>query len=287
MGSAFGLIGENGAGKTTFIKLLLGLVKPAAGEVEVLGGSPRDVKVRQRIGYLPERLTLPPAYTPVAFLRSLGRLKKIKKSIVEKRAPELLTTVGLDESAWVRTVGKFSKGMRQRTALAGALLSEPDLLILDEPTDGIDPMGRAQIREVIRAANQRGATVFLNSHLLAETQKVCSHVAVLSRGRLVLSGAIDELRTRNAYSVRFLVEGDAHRSVDELADGRGFVQDPDARSRGVTGAFRFVSTDPKALSSALAGALDDGLHVLEVTPDLLDLETVLERAVNERKKELG
>jgi ABC-2 type transport system ATP-binding protein len=274
-GSSFGLIGENGAGKTTFIKLLLALARPSAGEVTVLGGAPSTVKVRGQVGYLPERLELPPAYNPVAFLRSVGRLKRLKRADVERRIPELLETVGLDPSAWSRSVGKFSKGMKQRTGLAAALLGDPELLILDEPTDGIDPMGRAQIREVIRAANQRGATVFLNSHLLAETERVCDHVAVLSRGRLVLSGRIDELRKKDAYSVRF-VEAEG---LDEEAVKHGFVVDDEARQQGELGAFRLVSTDPDALSAALSGALGGGLKVLEVRPDLLDLETVLERAV--------
>lgn len=274
-GSAFGFIGENGAGKTTFIKLLLGIAHPTSGEVEVLGGRPSDVSVRRQIGYLPERLELPPAYTPVRFLRSIGQLKGLTKAELDDQVPRVLSQVGLAESAWGRRTRGFSKGMKQRTGLAAALLGRPALLVLDEPTDGIDPVGRAQIRDVIRRVRDEGTTVFLNSHLLAETERICDHVAIVSKGRVVRAGSLASLRSEQAYRVHF-VEAEG---VDEHAARHGFVPDEDARSAGQTAAFRFLGASPEELSLALKGALDDGLVVREVTPALKDLESLLAEAM--------
>lgn len=270
-GSAFGFIGENGAGKTTFIKLLLGIAHPTGGEVEVLGGRPSDVNVRRRVGYLPERLELPPAYTPVRFLRSIGQLKGLTKRELDDQVPRVLAQVGLAEAAWGRRTRGFSKGMKQRTGLAAALLGRPALLVLDEPTDGIDPVGRAQIREVIRRAKDDGTTVFLNSHLLAETERICDHVAIVSKGRVVRAGSLDSLRSERAYRVGFVAGDD----VDDKAARHGFVPDEEARKGGHAGLFRLEGASPEELSRALKGALDDGLVVREVTPALKDLESVL------------
>src|SRR5688572_3752267 len=145
-GSAFGLIGLNGAGKTTFVKALLGVVAPSGGELRVLGGAPGDVAVRERIGYVPERLALPASWTARAYLASVARLKR--RRIEPSELGRQLTRVGLAPEA-DRRIGQFSKGMRQRLALAAALLGAPELLVLDEPTDGVDPIGRAEIRRLL------------------------------------------------------------------------------------------------------------------------------------------
>lgn len=276
-GSAFGFIGENGAGKTTFIKLLLGVARPSDGEVSVFGGAPDDVSVRRHVGYLPERLTLPPAFTPLRFLRGVGRLRRLSKKELDDQIPRVLQQVGLAEDAWTRKTRGFSKGMRQRTGLAAALLGDPKLLVLDEPTDGIDPVGRARIRKVIRDATRAGATVFLNSHLLAETEKICDHVAVISRGRVVTSGAIETLRAEDAFRVRF---AETER-LDERAGSAGFVPDPELRETGDVTAFQLAGADPQALAGALQQALGDGLLVVEVQRALKDLETVLAEAIGE------
>ena len=169
-GIAFGLIGLNGAGKTTFIKSLLGVVRPSAGTVKILDGDPEDPAVRARIGYLPERLLLPHASTPLAFLASVARLKRLPSR--DDDARRQLVRVGLENDS-DRKIGGFSKGMRQRLGLAAALLGDPELLILDEPTDGVDPLGRADVRRLLGEEKSRGVTIFLNSHLLSETERVC------------------------------------------------------------------------------------------------------------------
>ena len=174
-GSAFGLIGPNGAGKTTFIKVLLGVVRPTSGDVTVLGGDPQDTAVRARIGYLPERMHLPAALRARDFLRSVATLKGLTSKDAELIA--LLERVGLRTGD--QRVGTFSKGMRQRLGLAAAMLGQPELLILDEPTDGIDPVGRVEVRALLLEEKKRGATILLNSHLLSETERICDRIGVL------------------------------------------------------------------------------------------------------------
>ena len=278
-GACFGLIGENGAGKTTFIKMLLGITRPDGGTVDVLGGSPEDPRVRTQIGYLPERLSIPEAFSPRRFLASVGRIKGLPRNVIETGTDRVLDLVQLDRAAWKRATGGFSKGMKQRTGLAAALLGNPRLLVLDEPTDGIDPLGRAQIRDVIAQVVRGGATVFLNSHLLAETEKICNHVAVLSAGRVVTSGALDVLNRKDAYRVRFLQkEGDV-----ALAQQHGFTHLPDRDRAAPTGeaerSYRFEGQSAAALSASLAKALAAGLVVVEVSPELKDLETILRESI--------
>lgn len=271
-GACFGLIGENGAGKTTFIKMVLGITRPNAGELSVLGGSPHDVTLRRSIGYLPERLQIPESFSPLRFLASVGRAKQLTRPQIVDETRRVLELVALDPAAWRRATGGFSKGMRQRTGLAAALLGHPKLLVLDEPTDGIDPLGRAQIRDLIVAAVREGTTVFLNSHLLAETEKICDHVAVLSQGRVVIRGALDVLKRKDAFRVRFKKsDGDVEHAV-----AAGFVATDDL---GDSRVFKLEGQSPEVLSAALAKALGAGLVVLEVMPELKDLETILKEAI--------
>lgn len=282
VGACFGLIGENGAGKTTFIKMLLGITRPDGGSVDVLGGSPDDARVRAQIGYLPERLSIPEAFSPRRFLASVGRIKGLPHNVIESDTDRVLELVQLDRAAWKRATGGFSKGMKQRTGLAAALLGNPKLLVLDEPTDGIDPLGRAQIRDVIAQTVRGGATVFLNSHLLAETEKICDHVAVLSAGRVVTSGALDVLNRKDAYRVRFLKkDGDI-----ALAKEHGFVHVADRDRTTPSGdderTYRYEGASAAALSSSLAKVLASGMVVVEVSPELKDLETILKESIVQR-----
>ncbi len=261
-GSAFGLIGPNGAGKTTFIKSILGIVQPTAGTVQVLGGSPEDPRIRARIGYLPERLHLPGAWTPTAFLSTVTRLKGLKAD-----APgnlRLLERVGLADAVG-RKIGGYSKGMRQRLGLAAALVGAPSLLVLDEPTDGIDPMGRLEVRRILLEEVKRGTTLFLNSHLLAETERICDRVAILADGRVVREGRLEDLARGGArWAVRFAP------GVDAAALGAaGF-----SRS-GSEGLYHVEAEDPAALNAALDRARAAGALLVELRRDGTDLESVL------------
>jgi ABC-2 type transport system ATP-binding protein len=257
-GAAFGLIGPNGAGKTTFIKVLLGVVRPTSGEVTVLGGDPQDTAIRARIGYLPERMHLPAALRGLDFLRSVSTLKGISPTDVE--LGQLLERVGLRPGP--QRVGTFSKGMRQRLGLASAMLGKPELLILDEPTDGIDPVGRVEVRTLLLEEKKRGATILLNSHLLAETERICDRIGVLDHGELRLEGTLDEVRrAASQWTVRF--EGEV--SADDVA-AAGFER---------TGTDWTFEGDVEGLNQAVDAARARGLKILALTPQTRDLEAVL------------
>ncbi len=263
-GVAFGLIGPNGAGKTTFIKLLLNVARPTSGTVMVLGGDPEEVSIRARIGYLPERMHLPTALTGIDFLKSVATLKQMQGAEVEVRG--LLERVGLGVSS--QRIGSYSKGMRQRLGLAAAMLGKPELLILDEPTDGIDPVGRVEVRALLVEEKQRGATILLNSHLLSETERVCDRIGVLERGLLKLEGGIDEVRAAaNRWRVRFA--GSFNESVLISA---GFTWDG--------ASWHFAGDDVVALNAALEKARVGGALLIELAAATRDLEQVLTEALS-------
>lgn len=265
-GSVFGLIGPNGAGKTTFIKILLGIVNPTAGTLSVLGGDPRDPGVRAHLGYLPENLQLPPASTPLQILASVARMKSVAPR--EATLLALLDRVGLVNDA-KRRVGAFSKGMRQRLGLAAALVGEPRLLVLDEPTDGIDPLGRVDVRRMLLEERARGATIFLNSHLLSETERVCDRAAILSSGRIVREGTLDELRRVGlSYRARFAPGADP-----EALAACGFAGDGDS--------YAIEASGPEALNDALDRARRTGALLVSLEQTRVDLEDVLATAVEE------
>ena len=191
-GEVFGLLGPNGAGKTTLIKILLGIVKSTGGQAFLLGEPAGTKSARRRIGYLPENLNFPSHQTAKRAMEFFGRLSSVPERVIKTKSSELLELVGLAgrEKELVR---KYSKGMRQRLGLAQAMLHDPELLILDEPTDGLDPVGRSQIRKLINELRDQGKTVFLNSHILQEVELVCDRVAILAGGQLQGIGTPREL----------------------------------------------------------------------------------------------
>ena len=197
-GEIFGFLGPNGAGKSTSIKMLLGLVKPTDGQALVLGAPSGSVDIRRKIGFLPEDFRFYTWLTAGELLKLHGRLCGLSASRLAERVPILLELVGLAPHREKR-LREFSKGMLQRIGLAQALIHEPELIFLDEPTSGLDPMGRRLVRDVIRAQRQRGATVFLNSHLLSEVEVTCDRVAFIKQGEIVGS---HDLRTQSDGEIR-------------------------------------------------------------------------------------
>ena len=191
-GQIFGLLGPNGAGKTTIIKILLGIIRSSGGSASLLGHPAGDRLGRKRVGYLPENLQLAPHQNARTALEYFGRLSGMDYATIKSRGDELLEQVGL-HGRKKESVKQFSKGMRQRLGLAQALLHDPELLILDEPTEGLDPVGRSQVRDIMRELSRQGRTVFLNSHLLQEVELVCDHVAILTKGELKYVGSVEEL----------------------------------------------------------------------------------------------
>jgi ABC-2 type transport system ATP-binding protein len=193
-GQVFGLLGPNGSGKSTTVKMILGLLYPTRGKLEVFGQAPSNVEIKRRIGYLPEETYLYRYLTARETLDFFGALFGLSQSERTHRIEQLLEMVGLANS-FNRPVGEFSKGMARRIGLAQALVNDPDLVILDEPTSGLDPIGCREVKDVIRLLAQRGKTVILCSHLLADVQDVCDQVLVLYGGKVRTSGDLSEILT--------------------------------------------------------------------------------------------
>lgn len=191
-GQIYGLLGPNGAGKTTLIKVLLGIVSKTSGEARVLGYSAGQIAARRKIGYLPENHRIPRHLTGCTALEYYGCLSGLSVTEVRRRSPVLLEKVGLKGREKDRVSG-YSKGMQQRLGLAQSMLHQPELIILDEPTDGVDPVGRSHIREVLRNLADEGTTIFLNSHLLQEIELICDHVAIMNHGVVGTTGSVKEL----------------------------------------------------------------------------------------------
>ena len=200
-GEIFGFLGPNGAGKSTSIKMLLGLVKPTGGEALVLGAPSGSVDIRRKIGFLPEDFRFYTWLTASELLELHGRLCGMSALRLAERIPALLELVGLTPHREKR-LREFSKGMSQRIGLAQALIHDPELIFLDEPTSGLDPMGRRLVRDVVRAQRERGATVFLNSHLLSEVEITCDQVVFIKHGEIVGS---HDLRTECGGEIRVVV----------------------------------------------------------------------------------
>lgn len=224
-GGTFGFLGPNGAGKTTFVKMLLSSTHPTSGSARIFGRDARETEARRPIGYLPENHRFPTYFTGKGMLDFYGALSGMTARERKRRAAELLATVGLGEWGDIR-IGKYSKGMLQRLGLAQALMHRPELLVLDEPSDGVDPVGRIQIREILHALEEQGVTIFINSHLLVEVELFCREVAILNRGKVALSGKVKDLTAGKGYRLtacavpeRVLEELRARASESALRNG--------------------------------------------------------------------
>ncbi len=200
-GEVFGFLGPNGAGKTTTVKLLLGLARPTGGSGKVLDAPLGDLATRRRIGYLPELFRYQPWLKAREVLTLHADLMGLPRAQRGRALDDVLELVGLSDRA-SDLVGRFSKGMQQRLGLGVALLGDPALVILDEPTSALDPLGRIDVRTIIRTAAARGAAVFLNSHLLSEVEQVCDRVGIIDHGRVVASGSLDDVLGQSETQVR-------------------------------------------------------------------------------------
>lgn len=225
VGVKYGLLGPNGAGKTTFVKLLLSAVNATAGSATLFGKDARDPEARRPVGYLPENHRFPTYFTGRGMLDFYAALSGLESPQRKKRIPELLELVGLKDWGDVR-LKKYSKGMLQRLGLAQALIHKPTLLVLDEPTDGVDPVGRREIRDILNSLTGSGVTVFINSHLLGEVEAFCEYVAILQKGELALEGKISSLIAGRGYEIAA-----SHLPEQVLADirriGASILPSPD------------------------------------------------------------
>ena len=196
-GQIFGFLGANGAGKTTTLKLLMRLIFPTTGSARILGHDIQDVSMHQRIGYLPENPYFYDYLTAREFLDYCAEIFGLPGAERKKRTADLLARVKLDEKRWDTQLRKFSKGMLQRVGLAQSLINDPEIVFLDEPMSGLDPVGRREVRDLIGELREEGKTVFMCSHILSDIEVLCDRVAILKRGRLAQVGYLDELRRTN------------------------------------------------------------------------------------------
>ena len=260
-GEVFGFLGPNGAGKTTAVKLLLGLLKPTSGQGSLLGRPIGDLRTRRRIGYLPELFRYQAWLSAAEVLALHCELAPLPRSSWKDEIETALETVGLTGRANDR-VGTFSKGMQQRLGLGAALLGEPELVFLDEPTSALDPVGRHDVREIIRGLASRGSAVFLNSHLLSEVEQVCDRVAVVDHGRVIASGTMDELLGGTAVRVR--VSGLTQADKNRLSQ-YGRIDDEGDQ-------ITFANLDAERVPELVATIVSMGGRVYEVAPRHQTLE---------------
>jgi ABC-2 type transport system ATP-binding protein len=260
-GEIVGLIGPNGAGKTTLTSCLLGFLRPDEGEISFDGLPNTDLRVRQRTGYVPERLNLGSRITGWQFLRYMGRLARIPRTDIRRRGMMMLERLGLSQAA-DEPLGHYSRGMLQRIALCQALIHEPDYLFLDEPTSGLDPNGVLLVRDLIREQARRGAMVLLNSHQLAEIEKVCDRVMLL-RGGLI--GRMETLRHtgRTVMAIR-LLPGSFDRERVERITGSTLEDDTIIVSRA----------SEAEIAAIVRELILSGANLVEVRPHTMDLESI-------------
>jgi ABC-2 type transport system ATP-binding protein len=219
-GQIFGFLGANGAGKTTTLKLLMRLIYPTAGTARILGRDISDVAMHARIGYLPENPYFYDYLTAREFLNYSGELFGQDRNTRERQTEELLTLVNLEKKGWDRQLRKFSKGMLQRVGLAQALVSNPEIVFLDEPMSGLDPVGRREVRDLIATLRTQNKTVFMCSHILSDIEVLCDSVAILRHGRLAHAGRLEELRSLRTSTVEVIATGvDAETLKQALPNG--------------------------------------------------------------------
>jgi len=261
-GEVFGFLGPNGAGKTTTLKVLVGLIRPSAGRVRVLGGHPGSLPVMARVGYLPEQPYFYDYLTPVELLDVFGRIFGLASGERRRRIDALLEQVGL-QHARNRRLRKFSKGMLQRVGIAQALLNDPELVLLDEPMSGLDPVGRKEVADLIVSLKGQGKTVFFSSHILADIERLCDRVLILHRGEVRHLGDLDALLSGGDRR-EVLVSGPWPADLGDLP-GAGSPQ------RIGPGVHRLV-VDRDRTGEVLGRLLSAGLEVVQVSDRKVSLE---------------
>ncbi len=270
-GELFGLLGPNGAGKTTTVKILLGLTHATSGEASLLGLPARDPESRRRVGYLPEGHRFPGYLTARQTLSVFGRMSGVAPAELRSRIPALLDSVKLSDWTDVK-VKKFSKGMTQRLGIAAALVHEPHVLLLDEPTDGVDPVGRREIRDLLKAEAAKGRAILLNSHLLSEIELTCDRVAVLRKGRVAAMGTIEELTKRGEKKDSLKVYKLVASGIDDAV--LAAFRETGAGAERVNGHFQLSARDPQHLNALIDSARSRGALLTELTPEKSSLEDV-------------
>ena len=274
-GEIFGLLGPNGAGKSTLVKIMMTVVRPTRLEGTMLGQPVGHKPTLKRVGYLPEHHRFPPYLTGRQALEFYAALAGVDRRTRRERCGQLLETVGMTDWAG-KPISSYSKGMMQRVGLAQALMNDPELILLDEPTDGVDPLGRREIRDVLIELRRAGKTIFVNSHLLSELEMVCDRVAILVQGRVVQQGTIDEL-TAQSRRYEITIEGSAPDWTKR--DERIRVESaPDNHTKLI-----LPDADPAPVQPILDRLRQDNRVICAVKPVRETLEDLFMRAVTDPK----
>lgn len=268
-GDIFGFLGPNGAGKTTTIKMLTGLIAPSGGEASIFGLPVPSPKALERVGFLPENPYVYPFLTPTEFVEMCGRLSGVKGRVIRDRTRQVLEKVGILYAA-DRPVKRLSKGMLQRTGLAAALVGDPELLILDEPMSGLDPVGRKEVRDLIFEERAAGRTVFFSTHILSDVETLCDRVVILRKGVAVVQGALTELLKTEVQRTDVTLEG----ADEAFAES---CRDAGAQTRQVAERLVVTVEGAQTLKDFLKRALGEDLTVVEVVPRSETLEDLFVR----------
>lgn len=268
-GDIFGFLGPNGAGKTTTIKMITGLIGATAGGIQIFGVPAPAPDAMARVGYLPENPYVYPYLTPREFVTMCGRLSGLSGARLKLRAVEVIERVGMGY-AMDRAARTLSKGMLQRTALAAAIVHDPELLILDEPMSGLDPVGRKEVRDVVVEEKNRGRTVFFSSHILSDVEMLCDRVCILRRGEVVVAGTLGELLHEGKRRSEVTVTGATEALVADLVAAVG-------SSRKVGDALVMEVAGDAAVKVVVEKVLASGAHLQSVTPKRETLEDLFVR----------
>lgn len=279
-GEIFGFLGRNGAGKTTTIKMLLGLVFPTAGDATLLGKAMGDNSVKSQLAYLPEETYFYDSMTAWDLLDFYGRLFRIPEPDRSRRVQICLEKVRLQPDAWRRNIRGYSKGMRQRTGIAQALINDPKLLFLDEPTSGLDPIAHAELREIVASLKDEGKTVFLSSHQLADVEIICSRVAIIHRGKLLTTGTIKELTAGERTEV--VIQG---KAVNNGLLNRLQAIAPDTEKTG-SDTLLLRTDDDDQISAIIDLVRSAEARVLSIVPHRRALEDVFVETVRREEASL-
>lgn len=271
-GEIFGLLGQNGAGKSTLIKILLGIVRKTNGAADLLGEPAGRADVRKRVGYLPEDHQFPQYHTGASLLHFYGQLYGMSRDDRRRKIPDVLETVGIRKRMDYK-LRTYSKGMKQRLGIAQAIFHDPDVIFLDEPTDGVDPVGRKELRELFEKLRDQGKTIFVNSHLLQEVELVCSRVAILQRGELARLGTVADLTREEG---RYLI-GLAPGETFPLAD----IQKLGYRIEARGGLWEVMVSDPANIDHILSLLSERGLKLRHLVEKKESLEDVFVRETDQ------
>jgi len=273
-GEIFGLLGPNGAGKTTFVRILLGITYKTSGDASLYGQPTSDYRTKEKIGFLPENHRYPMDLTGEGVLRYFGKLSGIDNSSLAKRIDDLLHLVNMNEWRKMK-IRKYSKGMLQRIGIAQALINDPELIFLDEPTDGVDPVGRKEIRDILKRLRDNGKTIFLNSHLLSEVEMISDRVAILNKGKVIKTGTVDEFTTA---SDEYEIQYDGTISEKTLTG----IQAIDSSARIENNILHIAAKDKESVNSILDLLRSNGIFVQGMSQRKSTLEDSFINLINDK-----